>query len=120
MCRQVMERTIRIIAVSVVLLLSSTVLAQESVIDNKDSGGDKYFSILSGYWRTNNGGANRWDPADPTANYRWQYARSGAENARAMALHQPAALFEDRVLAEKAASMTDKFDPLEVHIYQWK
>ena len=33
---------------------------------------------------------------------------------------QPKVLFEDRVLSEKGSSITDLFEPLEVHIYQWK
>lgn len=33
---------------------------------------------------------------------------------------QPQVLFEDRVLSEQAIGMTDLFNPLEVHIYQWK
>jgi len=55
----------------------------ECIIDNKDDLSEKYFQTLYGSWRTNNGGTARWDPADPTADYRWEYSQAGAETARA-------------------------------------
>jgi hypothetical protein len=53
--------------------------ATESVVDNKDAG----FSVSSGTWKTNDGGTHRWDPSDPTSNYRYCTAQSGGETARA-------------------------------------
>lgn len=33
---------------------------------------------------------------------------------------QPKVLFEDRMVPEKLSVMTDLFEPLEVHVYQWR
>jgi len=63
---------------------STTLPGNECIVDNEDTGGEKYFQALSGSWKTNKGGTDRWPIDDqPNADYHWEYAQSGGETARA-------------------------------------
>ena len=77
------SETVTIVVDETLQLTRTYTVVTECIVDNKDNSPEKSFSVISGTWNTNNGGTNRWDPSDPTANYRWTYAQSGSETARA-------------------------------------